>query len=945
MKAGFFWHYATRSLVRGRQRTVLAIFCITVGVMSLISLQLVSASINEALTGNIVDVNGGDINVYAPFTPLLPRDLAYFDRLQQTGLISEYATANSLGATITPPTGTMVSFELLAVSRNFPIAGQPNFLVPARTLRVQVLVTGNHVIVGSVIFEQLHAHLGQMVLIRSRGDGRVIEGVIAAEFQDGGGFRGTQVVLSRETLNAIPRPDGQSTPLTYSTAYFTVPPSHLVEVKQLLTERYPVAQVTTAQDTLVLRQNEVNNIRLFLQIVGLLSLFIGGIGIINTMQVLLRRRTLEIATLKTTGYRQGDLAMLFGTEALLLGTMGGIIGTGAGVGVSYLVRAVVEQAFFLHLPVRLDSWIIVSGVLIGIATAGIFGVLPIVQASQLRPIVVLRENEHSQSIRSHSWQATAGLLFLLSLLFVLLATTILGSLPLALIAVYGGAGIIIALSAGFGFLVVAISRLPVYETPDRRMLRWLLAAFAIAVGTAVMSTLLFGASYLLARSGLSTSTLSVGAYLLIILVLIGIVTLGGGIVFLLVTMISTAVMFAPRSWRTTLKFAYRNIGSQRVRTTTILTLLFVGVFAIGLVLNLGQSFQGSVNQFADVQPYNLFLAQPPRLTSPLLSDLTTRSGVDTSQTIVNPAAQVRLLSIKGQPVERVFAGIADKTYGNGTTTVGTQGIQTLLRAVKGYALGSGKRQDIPAVAAIQSGRNLNASDAGTNHVLVGANLQFPPLSLRIGDSFIVQSVDTVVTQTLTIKGFYSVNPLKDFPLIGLILTDEPIARALGRSLTTDYLSLRVEPKYLPALKEHLAQAQPTVQQISIVDAVAVVSQIFSLALIAGLIIIANAVALAMLERRREIGILKSVGYTSRSILATVLVENGLIGLLSSLVAMFLVSGAMVTLRVVVLKTDVGFAPGLALIVILGTVLLTMFIAASVAWNATRVRPLVVLRYE
>src|SRR5258708_12844376 len=64
----------------------------------------------------------------------------------------------------------------------------------------------------------------------------------------------------------------------------------------------------------------------------------------------------------------------------------------------------------------------------------------------------------------------------------------------------------------------------------------------------------------------------------------------------------------------------------------------------------------------------------------------------------------------------------------------------------------------------------------------------------------------------------------------------------------------------------------------------------SLAMIAGLIIIANAVALAMLERRREIGILKSVGHTSTSILATVLIENGLVGLLGSMVPMLLVPG-------------------------------------------------------
>jgi hypothetical protein len=54
MKLGLYWSYATRSLVRGGQRTVLAIFCVAVGVMAIVGLQLVGISVNAALLGNII---------------------------------------------------------------------------------------------------------------------------------------------------------------------------------------------------------------------------------------------------------------------------------------------------------------------------------------------------------------------------------------------------------------------------------------------------------------------------------------------------------------------------------------------------------------------------------------------------------------------------------------------------------------------------------------------------------------------------------------------------------------------------------------------------------------------------------------------------------------------------------------------------------------------------
>jgi ABC-type antimicrobial peptide transport system permease subunit len=116
-------------------------------------------------------------------------------------------------------------------------------------------------------------------------------------------------------------------------------------------------------------------------------------------------------------------------------------------------------------------------------------------------------------------------------------------------------------------------------------------------------------------------------------------------------------------------------------------------------------------------------------------------------------------------------------------------------------------------------------------------------------------------------------------------------------------------------------------------------------MVAGLIIIANAVALAMLERQREIGILKAVGYTSRTVLATILIENGLIGLLGALVAMSLVAGAITLLSQFVFHVQLSIDPLLIGVMIIATSLVTMVVAALVAWNAAHVRPLEVLRYE
>ena len=390
MKPGLYWSYATRSLVRGGQRTVLAIFCVAVGVMAIVALQLVGLSVNQALLGNIVEANGGDIRLNADLAPLRQPDMAFFDKLKQQGRITDYATTYDPGGSITLPTGEETTFSFIAVSPNFPLVGQANFVAPSDNLQIQNVVSGANVAMSSTVFAALNAHIGSTYSVKTL-DGRYVPITVAAEFQEDGVFRGPKIIISRAALDAIPGPKGAPEPAQYGTIYMTVPASNINAIRTQLNQQFPSARVITATDLLKQRQSQVDQIRLFLRIVGLLALFIGGIGIINTIQVLLRRRLIEIAMLKTTGYRQLDLYALFGLEAALLGIVGGIVGTLAGLGISFLVRSVVERAFFIHLPVILDSLTLASGLLVGLATALIFGLLPIVQASQVRPLSVLRE--------------------------------------------------------------------------------------------------------------------------------------------------------------------------------------------------------------------------------------------------------------------------------------------------------------------------------------------------------------------------------------------------------------------------------------------------------------------------------------------------------------------------------------------------------------------------
>ncbi len=118
--------------------------------------------------------------------------------------------------------------------------------------------------------------------------------------------------------------------------------------------------------------------------VAAVSLFVGGIGIMNIMLVSVTERTREIGIRMAVGARAADIVVQFLMEAVTLSAIGGLIGIGFGMGVSMLI------AYFGNTPsVTPAVWIVAafaSSALIGI----MFGFYPAWKASKLDPIDALR---------------------------------------------------------------------------------------------------------------------------------------------------------------------------------------------------------------------------------------------------------------------------------------------------------------------------------------------------------------------------------------------------------------------------------------------------------------------------------------------------------------------------------------------------------------------------
>ena len=906
MKASMYFNYTSRSLFRGGQRTILAVFCVTVGVMAVVALQLVGFMLQNSISTNAREANGGDITVIAQGAPLKASDLTFFGKLKDAGTITNYTAIASTSASLKNEGSSSQFFTLNAVDpNNFPLVSQPAFVAPGNGTIGQLL-TNDRVIVSQNFLSTYNKQLNDTFSVYVKtalGTGETLQVKIAGVIANTGMFAqagNLLLISSHDYLTSAP-----ATLANYSLVDITTADqAHTDTAVKAINNQFSLVSTQTATDVLNSQKSTIDMVSTFLKIAGLLALLIGGVGIINTMQVLLSRRKTEIAMLKTAGYHRKDLYLLFGMETGLLGLIGGIVGAAAAIGVSYLIRNLLEQ-FGSNVPFVLNTGMILGGVVVGFLTALIFGLLPIVQAANIRPLSVLRELDN----KSVSGRVlTILLLALFSILFCLLAIVILNNdIMLGILVTYGTFAFLLLLSGLFALIVLAISKLPVPEHVQF---------------THILLVLL----------GVTASVL-VYLYLPVF-----------GIFLLVVSLLGIVVALLPRSWKVNVKMALRNLGRRRVRTMATMLALFIGVYGIGVDIGMGQDLgvqvTSAINQNS---PYNIVATTVGTDSNTLRTHLNSIPGLTASRE--DPFTATLPVEINGRPAQQSMPGGANR-----------QQALSMLSGIEGYDL----THTLPAQK-ITVGRNLNASDANTNNVIVSQIMTskgWAGMNLKPGDTVTYTSLNGKVTRTVTIVGIISVPT--SFETLGKVLAPVAVVNALDTATSghTTVFYMKVGPDQLNSALNALNRIAPNASVQNLSDAAVsflqvvnsfmdVILAIAALSMIAAMIIIANSVALSMLERRRELGILKSVGYTSRTILSQVMIENGITSGVGAFIATLLAAGG-VTLGSKIFFNNsltLNMEPTVIVSMVIGPALLAILTAVLVAWNAVRIRPLEVLRYE
>ncbi|HED03897.1 MAG TPA: ABC transporter permease [Candidatus Fraserbacteria bacterium] len=153
----------------------------------------------------------------------------------------------------------------------------------------------------------------------------------------------------------------------------------------------PVVNVQTAERLARIAGELLGLLRGVLGGIAAIALLVGGIGLANTMYMVVLERTREIGILKALGARQGQILLLFTLESGLLGLAGGLLGLALGIGLSESVTLIVARFFAgIGFAPEVTPGLIAGALGFAFGLGALAGLLPARRAARLQPLEALR---------------------------------------------------------------------------------------------------------------------------------------------------------------------------------------------------------------------------------------------------------------------------------------------------------------------------------------------------------------------------------------------------------------------------------------------------------------------------------------------------------------------------------------------------------------------------
>jgi len=379
-----------------RMRTFLTMLGIIIGIASVVSVVALGNGSQKQILENISSLGTNTITVFqgrgfgdnsktAQVKTLVPADAEALAEQPYVDGVSPSVTSSVTARfkdTEASATVNGVSEDFFYVKGMTFESGQP-FDKEGVTERAQDVVIDNNT--KNTFFNDGTNPVGQVILLGSVPS-RII-GVIEAQKSMMGNSDSLNVYLPYSTV--MSRVLGQSNVRNIIVRIKDEYPSAAAEnaILNLLVQRHGAQDVFTQNSDSIREtiQQTTQTMTLLVSAIAVISLIVGGIGVMNIMLVSVTERTQEIGVRMAVGARQSDILQQFLIEAVLVCILGGVLGVLLSLGIGQLIGHFAGGTFQMAYSTTSIIAAFVCSSMIGI----IFGFIPARNAAQLNPVDAL----------------------------------------------------------------------------------------------------------------------------------------------------------------------------------------------------------------------------------------------------------------------------------------------------------------------------------------------------------------------------------------------------------------------------------------------------------------------------------------------------------------------------------------------------------------------------
>ena len=384
---------AYRAMLSNRMRTLLTMLGIIIGIMAVVSVVALARGASEKIIANIAAMGTNTITIYpgqrmgdvrsGRIRSLTPRDLVVLQGQPFVDSVSASVQTNALlrrGAQESNAMAQGVSFDLFRV---YGLKVKEGRIFSNQELqdRAQVGVIDDN---AAKLFFPTESALGKNIIvgnisvkvigILAKTDSFVIRGENPNIFMPYTSVM-TRLINQNYLSSIVVRiKEGFSTPVAESS------------IKSLLISRHGRQDFFMQSSDTIMKSIEsaTSTFTIMISAIAVISLVVGGIGVMNIMLVSVTERTREIGIRMAVGARQSDILSQFLIEAVMVCMLGGLL----GVILSYIVGQVIMH-FVPAITLSYSMFSIIAAVLTSSAIGIAFGFMPARSASKLNPIEAL----------------------------------------------------------------------------------------------------------------------------------------------------------------------------------------------------------------------------------------------------------------------------------------------------------------------------------------------------------------------------------------------------------------------------------------------------------------------------------------------------------------------------------------------------------------------------